>query len=134
VAMLDKDEAFGPITGIRELVMRVARIHPGFAVARIVVGKGKMRRSVAKRLADGDAFGIERIRDAADRRLGPLLVDVPLVELFDRTGVHGDQWRMDDRTGIHQRARERIAAWLDGIRKRAFDHAERVWGQAQWKH
>ena len=54
--------------------------------------------------------------------------------MFDRTGVHGDQRRMDDRTGIHQRARERIAAWLDGVWKRSLDHAQRVRGEAQRKH
>src|SRR6185503_15819448 len=50
VAMLHKNEALGPIAGIRELVMRVARIHPGFAVLRIMVGKGEMRPAIAKRL------------------------------------------------------------------------------------
>ena len=78
-----QNEPFGPVTGIRELVVRVTRIHPGLAVPRIVVGKRKMRTSVAERFADGDPFGVECVRHAAYGRLCSFLVNVPLVEMLD---------------------------------------------------
>ena len=71
------------------------------------------------------------------RRIGglrALLVDVPALEMLERRGVHGDQRRMDDRPGIHQRAGERVAAVLDHAGKRAADHVERMVLQPQRKH
>jgi hypothetical protein len=61
---------------------------------------------------------------------GSFLVDVPLVEMFDRAGVHGDQRRMNDRAGIHQRARQRIAAWLDGASETQPRSRQRMRGEA----
>ncbi len=124
VTVLRQNEPFGPVTGVRELVVRVTRIHPGLAVPRIVVGKRKMRTSVAERFADGDPFGVKSVRHAAYGRLRSFLVDVPLVEMLDGPRIHGDQRRVDDRTGIHQRGREGIAACLDCVRKSPSDHAE----------
>ena len=54
---------------IGQLVVRAAAVHPFLALAGVVVGERKMRRAIAERLAHRDAFGIERIGDAADRRL-----------------------------------------------------------------
>jgi len=34
-------------------------------------------------------------------------------EMLDRPGIHQDERRMDDRSGIHQRAVERIGKGLD---------------------
>ena len=93
-----------------------------------------MRRAVAERLAHRDPLGVERVGDAAHGRLRALLVDVPAFEMFERRGVHGDERRMDDRPGIHQRAGERIAAILDHAGKRAADDAERVVLQPQRQH
>ena len=85
-----------------------------------------MRRTVAERFAQRDAFAVERVGDAADGRLGALLVDVPALEMLQRPGIHDDQRRMDDRPGIHQRGRERVAAILDHAGKRRPQHRERM--------
>jgi hypothetical protein len=91
-----------------------------------VVGEREMRRAVAERLAHRDPLGVERVGDAPDGGLGALLVDVPAREMLDRTGIHDDQRGVDDRPGIHQGARERIAARLDDARERARDHGQRL--------
>ena len=65
----------------------------------------KMRAAITKTLADRDALGIERVRDPADRSLRAFLVNVPALEMLDRAGIHDDQRRMDDRSGIHQGGR-----------------------------
>ena len=89
-----------------------------------------MRRPVAQRLPDGDALGVEGIGDSAHGGLRALLVDVPALEMLERRGVHDDQRRMDDRAGVHQGARERVAAWLDHAGKGSADDRECVVGEA----
>jgi len=42
--------------------------------------------------------------------------------------IHHNQRRMDDRSGIHQRSRQRVAARLNHAGKRASDHVDRVIG------
>lgn len=69
--------------------------------------------AVSKRLAHGDTFCIKQVGRAPDRRLGAFVMDVPSVEMFQRTGVHDDERRMDDRSRIHQRSRDDVAAILD---------------------
>ena len=81
-----------------------------------------VRRTVAERFAHRDAFRVERVGDAPHGRLRALPVDVPAFEMLERRSVHGDQRWMNDRPGIHQRGRERIAAVLDHAGKRAADN------------
>ena len=134
VAMAGQIEMLVPIPGARELVMRIARIHPGLAVRIVVIGERKVRRPVTERLADGDTFRIESVRDAADGRLRPFLVDIPTIEMLDGAGIHDDERRMDDAAGIHQRAGQGIAARFDRLRKSPADHIERVRRPAERKH
>ena len=101
------------------------------AFAGVVMRQRKMRRAVAERLAHRDALGVERVGDAADRGLRAFLVDVPALEMLERAGIHHDQRRMDDRPGIHQRARQRVAAGLDHAGKGAADHVERMSRQSR---
>ena len=71
------------------------------------------------------------------RRIAALrafLVNVPALEMLDRAGIHHDQRRMDDRSGIHQRARQRVAARLDHAGKGAADHVERMVGGIERKY
>ena len=93
-----------------------------------------MRRAVTERLADSDTFGIERVGDAPDRGLRAFLVDVPALEMLDRAGVHDNQRRVDDRSGIHQRAGQRIAAWFDDAGERAPNHLQRMAGAIEREH
>ena len=51
--------------------------------------------------------------------------------MLQRRRVHGDQRRVNDRPGVHQRARQRIAARLDHAGKRAADHSQRMRLQRQ---
>src|SRR6478735_12474660 len=104
--------------------MRAATIHPLLALAGVMMGERKMRAAIAERFADGDAFSVERVGNPADRGLRALLVDVPALEMLDRAGIHDDQRWMDNRSGIHQRARQRVAAGLDRAGKRPPDHIE----------
>ena len=92
------------------------------------MASGKCGRAIAETFTHRDAFGIERVGDPADRRLRAFLVDVPSLEMLDRAGIHHDQRRMDDRSGIHQRTRQRVAARLDHAGKGAADHIERMIG------
>src|ERR1700740_2334982 len=101
--------------------MRATAIHPDLTLLGVMMRQWKMRRAVSKGLAHGDALRVERVGDAPDRSLRAFLVNVPALEMLDRAGVHDDQRRMDDGTCIHQRAGERIAAWLDHIRERTPD-------------
>ena len=78
-----------------------------------MMGQWKVRSAIAKAFAYRDAFGVERVRDPADRSLRAFLVNVPTPEIFDGAGIHHDQRRMDDRAGIHQRRRQRVAAGLN---------------------
>ena len=128
VAMLGQHDPLAPVAGIGQPVVRAAAIHPDLAFLGVMMRQRKMRRAIAERLAHRDALGVERIGDAADRGLRAFLVDVPALEMLDRAGIHHDQRRMDDRPGIHQRARQRVAAGLDHAGKRASDHLERVLG------
>ncbi len=126
VAMLGENDPLAPVAGIGQAVMRAAAIHPLLAFAGVMMRQRKMRTAIAEGLAHRDALGIERVGDAADRGLRTFLVNVPAFEMFDRAGIHHDQRRMNDRPGIHQRARQRVAAGLDHAGKRASDHVERV--------
>ena len=126
VAMLRQHDVLAPVARVGELVVRAAAVHPLLAVLGVVVGEREVRRAIAERLAHRDALRVERVGDAAHGGLRALLVDVPALEMLERRGVHGDQRRMDDRPGIHQRAGERIAAVLDHAGKRAADDGERM--------
>ena len=52
--------------------------------------------------------------DGAHRGLRALVVDVPALEVLQRRRVHHHQRRVDDRSGVHQRTRERVATGVDG--------------------
>ena len=108
--------------------MRAAPVHPLFAFAGVMMGERKMRAAIPKRFAHSDTFGVECVGNAADRGLRALLVDVPTLEVLHRAGIHHDQRWMDNRSGIHQRARQRIAAGLDRAGKSPADHIEGVSG------
>jgi len=43
-----------------------------------------------------------------------------------RAGIHDDQWRMDDWTGIHQGAGEGVAAIFDDVGKGAAQYGQRM--------
>src|SRR5260370_9939162 len=94
----------------------------------------KMRAAIAVSLTYRDAFRIERVGDVADRSLRAFLVNIPSFEMFDRAGIHHDQRWMDDRPGIHQRSRQRVAARLNHAGKRASDHIERMVGSVKRKY
>ena len=128
VAVLGQHDPLAPVAGIGQPIMRAAAIHPLLAFAGVMMRQRKMRAAIAKSFAHRDALGIERVGDPADRGLRAFLVNVPALEMLDRAGIHDDQRRMDDRPGIHQRARQRVAARLDHAGKRAADHIERVIG------
>src|SRR5215471_15550075 len=98
--------------------MRSATIHPNLAFPGIVMGKWEMGGTVAECLAHGDPFGVERVGDAANRRLRAFLVDVPSIKMLDRAGVHDNLWGVDDGPRVHQGAGERISARLDHSRER----------------
>ena len=84
---------------------RASRDHTSIlALACVVMCQRKVRRAIAEPSRTRDPLGIECVGDAADRRLCAFLVNVPALEMLDRTGVHDDQRRMDDRPGVHQRA------------------------------
>src|ERR1700738_4886374 len=107
--MFREYDPFAPVAGIGEALMRAAAIHPWLALAGVMVRQRKVRAAVAKTFAYRDTFGIERIGDPSDRGLRAFLVNVPALEMLDRAGIHDDQRRMDDRSGIHSRRRQRIA-------------------------
>ncbi len=134
VAVRREHDVLAPIAGVGELVVGAAAVHPFLAVARVMVRQRKMRRTEPERLAHGDALAVERVGDAAHRRLGALLVNVPAREVLERRGIHDDERRVDDRPRIHQRARQRIAAGLDDARECAADDGERVLAQPQRQH
>ncbi len=134
VAMFRQHDPLAPVAGIGQAVVRAAAIHPLLAFAGVMMRQRKVRPAIAKTLAHRDAFGIERVGDAADRSLRAFLVDVPALEMLDRAGIHDDQRRMDDRPGIHQRRRQRIAARLDHAGKGAPDHIERMIGGIKRKY
>ena len=121
-----------PVAGADQLVMRQIAIHP---VARlIVIGEREMRRAIAKRLADRDAFIVQRSVHPADGRLGAFVVNVPALEMLDRAGVHQDQRRMDDRAGVHQGARQRVLDGLDCIGKGLRNDGNGFIGLARGQH
>ena len=76
-----------------------------------------MRCRVAQSLANGHALSVQRRRHTPDRRLGPFVVDVPMIEMLDRAGIHHDEWRMNDRSGVHQRRRQGVLDRLDRSRE-----------------
>ena len=84
VAMLGQHDLLAPVAGIGQAVVRAAAVHPLLAFAGVVMRQRKMRRAIAERLAHRDAFGVERVGDAADRGLRAFLVDVPALEMLDR--------------------------------------------------
>ena len=131
VAVLGQHDPLAPVAGIGQAIVRAAAIHPDLAFAGVMMRQRKMRRAIAEAFAHRDALGIERVGDPADRGLRAFLVNVPALEMLDRAGIHHDQRRMDDRPGIHQRARQRIAAGFDRAGKGAADHVERVIGRCQ---
>src|SRR5690348_1515062 len=96
--------------------------------------EGKMWRTVTERLAYGDAFSIQCVGNATNGGLCAFLVNIPALEVFDRSGVHHDQGWMDDGTGIHQCAGQRIAAGLYHAGKGAADHGERIFGVYERKY
>ena len=68
------------------------------------MGQREVRRTIAEGIAHGDALGIERVGDPADRGLCSFLVNIPTLEMLDRPGIHHDQRGMNDRARVHQRA------------------------------
>src|SRR5260370_29471746 len=102
-----------PMAGVVQAMVRAAAIHPLLALACVVMCQRKVRAAIAKSPAYRDAFGIERVGDPADRSLRAFLVNVPALEMLDRTGIHDDQRRMDDPPGIPQRRRQCLTARLD---------------------
>jgi hypothetical protein len=54
--------------------------------------------------------------------------------MLQRAGVHGDERRMDDGPGIHERARERVAASLDHAGESLRDDGQRVVLAGERKH
>src|SRR4029079_7933568 len=94
----------------------------------VMVRQRKVRGTIPKSLAHRDAFHIQRVGNPTERGLRYFLVNVPALEMLDGSGVHDNQRGMDDRTGIHQRTRQRIAARLDYARKSATNCFERVSG------
>src|SRR5207244_12428042 len=105
-----------PVAGIGETIVRAAAIHPDLTLGGVMMRQRKMRRAIAQRLAHGNSLGIERVGDAADRGLRAFLVDVPALEMLDRSGVHDNQRRGDGRSGIPQSTGSCISAGLDNAR------------------
>ena len=103
--MLCEHNPLAPVAGIGQAVVRAAAIHPLLALTCVMMRQREVRAAIAKAFAYRDAFGIERVRDPADRSLRAFLVNVPTLEMLDGAGIHHDQRRMDDRAGIHQRSR-----------------------------
>ena len=65
---------------------RASRDHTSIlALACVVMCQRKVRRAIARALAHRDPFGIERVGDAADRGSCAFLVNVPALEMLDRT-------------------------------------------------
>ena len=114
--------------------MRAAAVHPLLAILGVVLHEREMRTAIAEGFANGDALGIERVGDAADRGLRAFLVNVPGFEMLQWPGIHHDQRRMNDRAGIHQRAGQSIAARLDDAGESLVDYLAGVIGQRQRKH
>src|SRR5262245_63761939 len=90
IAVRGEDDTFAPVTRIGQAIMRTAAVHPLLALLGVMVGEREMRGAVTQRLAHGDALGIERVGDAADRGLRALLVDIPALEVLERAAVHGN--------------------------------------------
>ena len=107
VAVRVQVDVLAPVARVDQLLVRVA-VHP--AVVGVVVGERIVRRAVAERLAHRDPLEVEPVGDGAHRRLRAFGVDVPALEVLQRRRVHHHQRRMDHRPGVHQRARQRIAA------------------------
>src|ERR1700682_5735921 len=85
-----------------------------------------MRGPASQPLADAHALAVALTGVTADCGLRSFVVDVPLLEMLERSGIHDDERRMNDRPSIHERSREHIAAGLDRSRESAADDAERM--------
>ena len=131
--MCPEIEILAPVSTVGQLLVRKVAIHPLVAIGTVVVGKRKVRSRVAQGLTDGHALSVQSCRHAPDRGLSSLVVDVPMVEVFDRPGIHDDERRMDDRPGVHQRRRQRILDRLDRVRKGLGDTRDSMIAQASRK-
>src|SRR6202022_2572694 len=101
--MLSQYKPLAPVAGVGQAIVRAAAIHPLLALACVMMRQWKVRAAITEAFAYRNAFGIERVRDPADRGLRTFPVNVPALEMLNRAGIHDDQRRMDDRAGIHQR-------------------------------
>ncbi len=95
-----------------------------------MVAEREMGRGIAKRRAQRHAFTIQRIMHRADTGLRAFIMDVPFVEMRNRAGIHDDQGRMDNRSGIHQCRRKRVFNRFDGPGKGRADDSQRPIGMA----
>src|SRR6516225_3051668 len=102
VPMLREHDAFAPVAGLGESILRAASIHPFLPRLCIMVGEWEVRRAVTERFSHGNTFGIEPVGDATDSGLRPFFVNIPTLKMLDRPDIHRDQWRMNDRSRIHQ--------------------------------
>jgi hypothetical protein len=59
--VLGERDVLAPVAGIGQPIMRAAPVHPFLALAGVMVREGKVRRSIAQRLAYRDALSVERI-------------------------------------------------------------------------
>ena len=110
VAVRVQVDVLAPIARVHQPLVRVA-VHP--AVAGVVVLEREMGSLVAQRLAHRDPFQIQPVGHRPHRGLRAFVVNVPALEVLQRRRVHQDQRRMDDGSGVHQRAGQRVLAGLD---------------------
>ena len=87
----------------------------------LLAGYSSLYDYCRKRLKLSDYEAFARIAAARVARKYPVVF-----EMLERRGIHGDQRRVDDRPGIHQCARQGIAARLDHAGKGIADRADRV--------
>ncbi|MCY1203359.1 hypothetical protein D9M72_148620 [compost metagenome] len=120
VAVRVQVDVLAPVARLDELLVRVA-VHP--LVVVVVVGQRIVRRALPEGLAHGHALAVEPVGHVAHGALRAFVVDVPALEVLQRRGVHHHQRRVDDGAGVHQRARERVAAAVHG-RVGAADHLD----------
>src|SRR6202171_3165368 len=92
-----------------------------------------MRGPASQPLADAHALAVALTGVTADCGLRSFVVDVPLLEMLERSGIHDDERRMDDRPSIHQRTRQRVAAGLDRAGKSLADDLKRMVSKSQRK-
>ena len=80
-----------------------------------MIPQGEMGGGEVQGFPQGHPFPIEGIGHPSYGRLGALVVNIPGLEMFQWAGVHQNQWRMDDGSGVHQGATECVLAALNGV-------------------